>query len=32
MVTLPNYLVVIEKQGINFSQTLQRALKEELNL
>lgn len=33
MVTLPNYLVVIgKKQGINFSQTLQRALKEELNL
>ena len=27
MVTLPNYLVVIGKQGINFSQTLQRAKK-----
>lgn len=33
MVTLPKYMVEIGKyKGINFSQTLQRALKEELNL
>ncbi|UXR77641.1 type II toxin-antitoxin system HicB family antitoxin [Staphylococcus sp. IVB6227] len=33
MVTLPQYMVVLGKQkGINFSQTLQRALKEELNI
>ncbi|SCS25782.1 type II toxin-antitoxin system HicB family antitoxin [Staphylococcus caeli] len=33
MVTLPKYMVELGKdRGINFSQTLQRALKEELNL
>ncbi|MTV21540.1 type II toxin-antitoxin system HicB family antitoxin [Staphylococcus delphini] len=33
MVTLPQYMVVLGKEkGINFSQTLQHALKEELNL
>ena len=33
MVTLPQYLVVLGKEkGVNFSQTLQRALKEELNI
>ncbi|BBL16702.1 TPA: type II toxin-antitoxin system HicB family antitoxin [Staphylococcus aureus] len=33
MVTLPQYMVVLGKEkGINFSQTLQRALKEELNI
>ncbi|EGQ3594307.1 type II toxin-antitoxin system HicB family antitoxin [Staphylococcus pseudintermedius] len=33
MVTLPKYMVVLGKEkGINFSQTLQRALKEELNI
>nr|WP_232796272.1 type II toxin-antitoxin system HicB family antitoxin [Staphylococcus canis] len=33
MVTLPHYMVVLGKEkGINFSQTLQRALKEELNI
>lgn len=33
MVTLPKYMVELGKiQNINFSQTLQRALKEELNI
>ncbi|REI16760.1 type II toxin-antitoxin system HicB family antitoxin [Staphylococcus felis] len=33
MVTLPKYMVVLGKEkGVNFSQTLQRALKEELNI
>ena len=33
MVTLPQYMVVLGKEkGINFSQTLQRALKDELNI
>lgn len=33
MVTLPKYMVEIGKEkGVNFSQTLQRALKEELNI
>lgn len=33
MVTLPNYLVELGKEkGINFSHTLQRALKEELGV
>ncbi|QHW36644.1 HicB family protein [Staphylococcus ursi] len=33
MVTLPQYMVVLGKEkGVNFSQTLQRALKEELNI
>lgn len=33
MVTLPKYMVELGKEkGVNFSQTLQRALKEELNI
>ncbi|CAM4011054.1 HicB family protein [Staphylococcus schweitzeri] len=33
MVTLPKYMVILGKEkGINFSQTLQRALKDELNI
>ncbi|WP_353458277.1 hypothetical protein [Staphylococcus coagulans] len=33
MVTLPQYMVVLGKEKVvNFSQTLQRALKEELNI
>lgn len=33
MVSLPQYMVMLGKEkGVNFSQTLQRALKEELNI